>query len=77
MLNHYFKYLFLSLFIISSILYSQNNLVQNKLRLAQSFEMRGELEEAEQIYADLYKDQPSNYQIYNSLFNLQLKLKKV
>ncbi len=70
------KYIFLSLLVFSSILYSQNNLLQNKLRLAQNFEMRGQLEDAEQIYAELYKTQPKNYQFYNSLFNLQLKLKK-
>jgi predicted Zn-dependent protease len=44
--------------------------------LAQNFEMRGQLEDAEQIYTELYKVQPTNYQFYNSLFNLQIKLKK-
>lgn len=76
MTNFSIKYLLLSFFILSSILFSQNNLIQNKLRLAQNFEVRGQLEDAEQIYLELYKYQPQNFQIYNSLFHLQLKLKK-
>ena len=70
------KYLFFSFLMFSSILFSQNNLIQNRLRLAQNYEVRGQLEEAEQIYLELYRTQSQNYQIYNSLFNLKLKLKK-
>ena len=70
------KYLFFSFIMFSSILFSQNNLIQNRLRLAQNYEVRGQLEEAEQIYLELYRTQSQNYQIYNSLFNLKLKLKK-
>jgi len=69
-------YLFLFLLSLSSILFSQNTEIQNKLRLAKSFESKGQLEEAEKIYTELHTLQPNNYQLYNPLNKILIKQKK-
>lgn len=62
--------LFIFFFISSNCLFAQKIQFQNQIRLAKSFEARGQLEEATKIYTELHRSQPSNYQFYNSLFKI-------
>jgi len=55
---------------------AQKNMFQNKIRLAKSFEARGQIEEAEKIYKQLHNSEPVNYQFYNSLFKNLISQKK-
>ncbi len=70
--------IFLSLFILPSLnsILAQNNPLANQIRLAKSFEARGDFEEAEKIYAKIYEDQPKNYQFYNFYYNVLVNQKK-
>lgn len=55
---------------------SQNISDANKLRLAKTFEARGQLEEAEKIYVELHSNLPVNYQYYRSLYTILVSQKK-
>ena len=74
--NKIFLILFVLMVVRPPFGYAQHNPIENQLRLAKNYEILGQLEEAEKIYAELYSSQFNNYQIYNSLFQIQLKLKK-
>lgn len=70
--------IFLSLLILTSLNsnFAQNNPLANQVRLAKSFESKGNFEEAEKIYAKIYEQQPKNYQFYNFYYNVLLNQKK-
>lgn len=68
--------LILLFFSFTNLIFSQNNQLQNQLRLARLFESSGKLEDAEKIYTELYNVQPKNYQFYNSLYKILIKQKK-
>jgi len=65
---------FLGLMTISQ--FAQRNPYENQLRLAKSFEDRGELEEAEKIYYEVHNKQPQNYQLYQPLYKVLVSQKK-
>jgi len=54
----------------------QNNKLQSQIKLAKLFETRGDVEEAEKIYRELYTQQPQNYQFYNFLYKNLISQKK-
>jgi tetratricopeptide (TPR) repeat protein len=62
-------------FISFTILFAQSSL-NNKYRLAQTFESSGQLKRAKQLYEELYKNKPYNNDYLNSLNNIYLKLKE-
>ncbi len=69
-------YTFFIILTLTAVLFPQKNEIQNKLRLAKSFEQKGLLEEAEKIYYELHFFQPRNYQLYNYLNQILIKEKK-
>lgn len=74
--NRIYLLLFLSIVLFATTINAQNSSIENQIRLAKNYEVLGKLDEAEKIYAELYTSQPNNYIIYNSLFQIRLKLKK-
>jgi len=74
------KIIILNIILLFSVFLNNSNSqtynYPNQLRLAKTFETRGQLEEAEKIYADLYYKQPQNYQFYSSLFKIFSRQKK-
>lgn len=58
-----------------SLLKAQNISLDNKFRLAQSYEEAGMLDKAKEIYADIYKAAPNNYVYFESYNRLLLTLK--
>jgi tetratricopeptide (TPR) repeat protein len=63
-------------FSVINLTFAQRNQFENKIRLAKSFEARGQLEEAEKVYSDLHTLQPKSYQFYNSLYKILVNQKK-
>ncbi len=70
--------LFFSLLFLSAIgLYAQiEPNLDNKFRLAQSYEVAGRLEKAESLYKELYDTQPWNYTFFESLNKVLVAQKK-
>ena len=77
MIKRNIKKIFIILFLLSSItgIQAQSSL-QNKFRLAQSFEKSGEFEKAKEIYAELTELQPGNEIYVRALNSLYLQLKE-
>jgi len=70
-------YFIAQLFFLScGLTFAQNNPLANQIRLAKSFESKGDFEEAEKIYAKIYDEQPKNYQFYNFYYNVLMNQKK-
>ncbi|MCB0742616.1 MAG: tetratricopeptide repeat protein [Ignavibacteriae bacterium] len=69
-------YISLLLFSFSIITSAQVRNIDNQLRLAKSYEDVNNFEDAEKIYSDLIKAEPTNYNIYKSYNDLLLKMKK-
>ncbi len=69
------KYLFI-LFIVSLKLLAQNEQLDNKFRLAQSFEQSGQLDKAETIYKELSQLQKWNYSYFDALNKILIAQKK-
>lgn len=61
--------------ILTPLVFSQTSL-NNKYRLAKTYEQNGELQKAKQIYQELVSAQPFNIQYANSLNGIYLKLKE-
>ena len=61
---------------MESAIIAQNLSFDNQIRLAKSFESRGQLEEAEKIYLELHNKTPHNYQVYSYLFKNLISQKK-
>ncbi|MCB9258653.1 MAG: tetratricopeptide repeat protein [Ignavibacteriales bacterium] len=70
----FYTFFFASIFVIE--IYSQNFQVDNQLRLAKTFETRGNYEEAESIYTELHNNNPKHFQYYQSLYNVLITQKK-
>ena len=70
------KTLLITAFASLLVLAQQPNDFNNKYTLAQSYLQGGQYEKAEQIFEELYKTQPSNYQIFEGLNNSYVQLKK-
>ncbi|MFH0733320.1 MAG: tetratricopeptide repeat protein [bacterium] len=73
-----FRYIFL--FILFCMLYlpvfAQSANLDNKLRLAQSYEQAGMFDKAKSVYEDLYKQQPSNFMFFEGLNRCYINLKE-
>lgn len=74
--NKIYLLLFIFVALFSTTINGQNSSIENQMRLAKNYEVLGKLDEAEEIYAQLYSSQSNDYIIYNSLFQIRLKLKK-
>ncbi len=74
------RYLFITSFLLlinSSIITAQNDLsLDNRFRLAQSYEEAGQLEKAETILRELFNNNPSNYSYFDALTRIFIKQKK-
>lgn len=68
------KKFFFILFLFANLVYSQN--LDNKYRLAQTYEMAGQFEKAEEIYRELFQMQPFNYSYFESLSRNLISQKK-
>lgn len=68
------KNFFVILFLFATLVYSQN--LDNKYRLAQTYEMAGQFEKAEEIYRELFQLQPFNYSYFESLSRNLITQKK-
>ena len=58
------------------VLAQQTNNFNNRYVLAQAYLKGGQYEKAEQIFEELYKNQPDNYQIFEGLNDSYVQLKK-
>jgi tetratricopeptide (TPR) repeat protein len=70
----FFTALFASISGIST--FAQNEFYENQIRLAKSFEARGQLEKAQEIYSVLHDQMPKNFQVYSNLFKNLVSQKK-
>lgn len=70
------KTLLITAFASFLVLAQQPNGFNSKYAIAQSYLQGGQYEEAEQIFKELYKNQPDNYQIFSGLNNSYVQLKK-
>ena len=71
------SYFLVSISVIFSLsLNAQNEFFNNQIRLAKSFESRGQLKEAEEIYYELHNQMPKNFQIYTYLYRNLVSQKK-
>lgn len=66
----------LLIIISSSILFSQSQNIDNKFRLAQTYELAGQFDKAEIIYRELYNLQPFNNLFFESLTKSLISQKK-
>ncbi len=66
----------LFLLIFSTKIFAQQTNVFNQIRLAQTYRSIGELDKAEKILLDLYKNNKNNLAIYNELNKLLIQLKE-
>jgi tetratricopeptide (TPR) repeat protein len=69
------KRVFIFLVLSISYAFSQQE-VANRFLLGQSFEQSGEFEKAKQIFEELYKEQPANFQYFDALNRVYLQLKE-
>ena len=63
-------------FYLTSLSLGQDLNLDNRLRLAQSYELVGQLNKAEEIYFELYNAQPANYQFFDLLNKIYISQKK-
>ncbi|MEG8947574.1 tetratricopeptide repeat protein [Rosettibacter firmus] len=64
------------LFLLASTITAQNNLLDNRLRLAQSYEEAGQLDKAEAILRELQNSYPENYTYFDAYTKILIKQKK-
>ncbi len=67
--------IFITLVFSTALLFAQNNVLQNKYALAQSYENSGDLEKASKIYEELYQLEPQNNLYFESLNRTYVQLK--
>ena len=67
--------IFISIVFSAALLFAQNNGLQNKYSLAQSYEHSGDLEKASKIYEELYQLEPQNNLYFESLNRTYVQLK--
>lgn len=71
------KKVFYILFLLTTISFGQNNQnLENKFRLAKSYEDAGDFEKAESYYFEIYKQAPWNSRYVEGLNNIYLRQKK-
>ncbi|HSP88165.1 MAG TPA: tetratricopeptide repeat protein [Ignavibacteriaceae bacterium] len=70
-----FNRISLFLILLNLSIYSQQDL-SNKFMLGQNFEQAGEFARAKQIFEELYKQQPANFQFFDALNRMYLQLKE-
>ena len=68
--------IFLQLIFLHYPVFAQSHDFENQFRLAKSFESRGQLEAAQEIYYELHSKFPGNYQFYSNLFKNLIAQKK-
>ncbi len=62
--------------LLTQLLFAQSANLDNKFRLAQSYEQAGMFDKAKSVYEDLYKQQPSNFMFFEGLNRCYLSLKE-
>ncbi len=67
--------IFITIVFSTALLFAQNNGLQNKFTLAQSYENSGNLEKASKIYEELYQLEPQNNLYFESLNRTYVQLK--
>jgi tetratricopeptide (TPR) repeat protein len=67
--------IFITIVFSAALLFAQNNGLQNKYTLAQSYENSGDLEKASKIYEELYQLEPQNNLYFESLNRTYVQLK--
>lgn len=67
-------YFFFSVFVLT--VFPQQQELDNRFLLAQSYERTGDFERAKSIYLDLLKVQPHNYQYFTALNRVYIQLKE-
>ncbi len=67
--------IFITIVFTTALLFAQNNGLQNKFTLAQSYENSGYLEKASKIYEELYQREPQNNLYFESLNRTYVQLK--
>jgi tetratricopeptide (TPR) repeat protein len=67
--------IFITIVFSAALLFSQNDGLQNKYALAQSYEHSGDLEKASSIYEELYQRDPQNNLYFESLNRTYVQLK--
>ncbi len=67
--------IFITIVFSVALLFSQNDGLQNKYALAQSYEHSGDLEKASSIYEELYQRDPQNNLYFESLNRTYVQLK--
>jgi tetratricopeptide (TPR) repeat protein len=70
-------FLLVSCFLILTIsIFPQNEEINNRFRLAQSYEQSGDLQKAKQIYEQLNKSLPDNFLFFDALNRIYIQLKE-
>ena len=67
--------IFINIVFSAVLLFAQNNGLQNKFALAQSYEHSGDFEKASKIYEELYQREPQNNLYFESLNRTYVQLK--
>jgi tetratricopeptide (TPR) repeat protein len=67
--------IFITIVFSAVLLFAQNNGLQNKFALAQSYENSGDFEKASKIYEELYQREPQNNLYFESLNRTYVQLK--
>ena len=67
--------IFITVVFSAAFLFAQNNGLQNKFALAQSYEHSGDFEKASKIYEELYQREPQNNLYFESLNRTYVQLK--
>jgi tetratricopeptide (TPR) repeat protein len=67
--------IFITIVFSAVFLFAQNNGLQNKFALAQSYENSGDFEKASKIYEELYQREPQNNLYFESLNRTYVQLK--
>lgn len=66
----------LSVFLLPAVVFAQRSDLNNRFRLAQSYEQAGDIVKAASLYESLYREDPSSFQIFEALNRSYVQLKK-
>lgn len=69
------KRFLLIIILLSLTVYSQQD-IMNRFMLGKNFEQSGEFEKAKQIFEELYREQPVNFQYFDALNRVYIQLKE-
>lgn len=70
-----YKRILILLLLLNGVIIAQNDLIQQRYMLGQSYLQAGQLEKAKSIYQELCKQHPENYQYFEALNDVYLQLK--